>query len=146
MVALRERMGSAAAVRFVPPTRPSRHRVILHPVTSDRAVRHEVRLRWPSEPGPVYVSNQFAGQLASGADGRPENAILTLGAVHPPLLVGTEDEQMQALEQVQEVLITPIVRVALNRRRLDELIKVLSDTRDVWDRAERPTATDGGGS
>lgn len=68
---------------------------------------------------PVHYANQFVCQF------QPDEFILSIGNLTPPMLLGPPDEQQKQLQQLAYVPIRPIARIAMTPSRLRELIQVL---------------------
>ena len=85
-----------------------------------------------SEDVRVLLANQFLGQV-----GLQGEVLLTFGQLVPPTLVGEPDEVAEQLKQLSHVPAKPIARMALTRFGLDELIRVLNETRDNYDKAQQ---------
>lgn len=83
----------------------------------------EVPVVWVGQDDlPVVSVNQFLGQVEPGV------AFVTVGQVTPPMLGGGPDEQLAQLQRIPFVPIRTVVRLALSRQRLQELIEVLQGT------------------
>jgi hypothetical protein len=80
---------------------------------------------------PVLAANQFIGQIDH------DNIFLTLGTATPPLLFAENEEQLRTQAQsISYVPVRPVVRLAVTRSRLEELIQVLKTTADNYDRQQ----------
>lgn len=74
---------------------------------------------------PVNASNQFLGQAVA-----PDEVLLTFGYVAPPAILGGTDEERRAqAERLSFVPVQAQARFSMSRARLDELWKVLDETR-----------------
>jgi hypothetical protein len=77
----------------------------------------------------VLTSNQLIGQIDQ------DGIYLTFGMATPPLIMAPTPEEMRAqVERVGYVPVKPIARIAVSRRHLGELIKVLKQTAENFDR------------
>lgn len=83
---------------------------------------------------PLTAPNQFVGQ----SDG--DWAYLTIGALTPPMLLGTPEEQEEAATRLGYVQVRPIARMALTRKRLVELRDILNATIENHDFLSRGDA------
>ena len=95
-----------------------------------------VRLLWIGlDEKPVEFVNQFIGQSVQG------EIFVSLGTVTPPVILGqTLEERRAQAEGLGYVPVRPVARLALTRRGLSELIKVLQDTETIYETQQ------GGGS
>lgn len=84
---------------------------------------------------PVLSANEFVGQV----HGR--EIYLTLGIVTPPIFTGLNGE-VDRLSQTY-VPARPIARVALTKPRLDELVDVLRQMQQMYER-DHPSENGGG--
>lgn len=102
-----------------------------------REVTHEgvqVGLIWPdAEDQAVLRANQFVYQLSPGPDGKPEELILVLGNVTPPLVLGTPEEVQAMMSALGAVAVRTHGRYSISRGRLDELIGLLIQAAQNWD-------------
>ncbi len=76
---------------------------------------------------PVHSANQFFGQVHDG------EIYLTVGVVTPPLLPADEAEAFARLTEMTYVPVRPIVRLALTKPRLDEVIGVLQEVQQMYE-------------
>jgi hypothetical protein len=96
----------------------------------------QIGVIWPDiEEQPVLAANQFVTQLSPGPDGRPEELVLIVGNVTPPLVLGQPDEVHAMLSAVGAVSAKAHGRFSLTRGRLDELVSVLAQAAHNWDQA-----------
>lgn len=87
----------------------------------------------------VQHVNQFIVQVGPPTlEGPPDGVYLALGHLSPPLIIGKDAEaQARELEALKDgVPIEILGRFHLSRVRLDELIKVLQETVDNYDKAD----------
>ena len=85
-----------------------------------------ISIIWPEvEEEPVYRANQFLGQLGPGPNGAPEEFVLTLGYVAPPVLLGSPEEQSASFGALGAISVKTLARVSMSRGRLAELANVL---------------------
>ena len=88
-----------------------------------------VPLTWLDvEDVPVFFANQFVIQYEQ------DEFILTLGQMTPPLLLGTPEEQVDQLENLDFVPVKPLARIAFTRARLRELVQLLAGSGEMYDR------------
>lgn len=110
-------------------------------------VPFQVRVYWGDvEHLPVIAANQFMLQQAlltpadpgagAASSGDPDEVILTVGHLAPPLLQGTPDEQRAAVTQVSQVTVRPVARFSVRRAKLAELRDVLAKILDDTDHAQ----------
>lgn len=98
--------------------------------------RMPVSLIWPEvEEEPVFRANQFLGQISTTSAGTPEDFLLTIGYVAPPVLLGTPDEQRATMGALGAVSVRTLCRVSMSRERLGELIQMLQGVAQQFDRA-----------
>jgi len=64
----------------------------------------------------IAHANHFVLQISP-----PDQFILVIGQVAPPLILGDEDESRQQLEQIAYIPAKPLARVALTQARVEEL-------------------------
>ena len=86
------------------------------------------------EETPVLRSNQCAVQLVAGPDGKPDEAVLVMGNVTPPLLSGSPEEYGAMLSLTGALTVKTLGRYSMSRGRLGELIQYLTAQADAWDR------------
>ena len=81
------------------------------------------------DEAPVVFANQFVGQV------QQDEIIVSLGSmVLPPIMAGTQEERREQISAVSHVAIRPVLRFALTRRRAEEMMLVLRDTLEIYDR------------
>jgi hypothetical protein len=91
----------------------------------------QIGLSWEGvEDLPMLLVNQVLGQV-----GQQGEVILTFGQVAPPILMGDLDQQRERAQGIPFVPIKPVARLALTRAGLDDMIHILNQTRDNYDRA-----------
>lgn len=73
-------------------------------------------------------------QIGSGPEG-PEDIIVTLGHVAPPVVLGTSEEQQALMMAIGAISVRPLCRVSLSRARLGELIGALQSVAQAFDMA-----------
>lgn len=76
-----------------------------------------------AEEVPILFANQFMGQVDDHGE-----AIITVGQVTPPAILGTPEQQAEQIQNVAFVPVKPIARIALGTERLRELVAVLQQT------------------
>jgi hypothetical protein len=88
-----------------------------------------VRLLWVDlDETRVEGANQMIGQVEQ------DEIFLTFGIVTPPVLLGGPEEMRQQATGLGYVPVRPITRLQVTRRRLEDFIRVLQDTRDNYDK------------
>jgi hypothetical protein len=81
---------------------------------------------WPDvEDLTVYACNQFLVQISAGSDGRPEDLILTLGFIAPPVILGTPEEQQASAMALQAVSVKGVSRVSMSRGNAEQLMNLI---------------------
>jgi hypothetical protein len=85
-----------------------------------------------AEDVPVLLANQFIGQV-----GQQNEVVLTVGQVVLPALLGNPEQQIEQAREMSEVPIRILARLGLTRDGLDELIRVLEQTRVNYDKAQQ---------
>lgn len=75
---------------------------------------------------PIMAVNQFLLQLSAPVGPGADEAILSLGYLAPPILVGSTEEQRQAAQELHHVKVQPVARVSLSKKRLKELADLLN--------------------
>lgn len=92
--------------------------------------RREVPLTWIGiEDVPILTINQMLGQALT-----PQEFILTLGQVAPPVLLGTEEQRREQLQMITFAAVKPVARIGLTRQRVEELIRILTETLHTADK------------
>ena len=95
-----------------------------------------IRVLWDGiENVPIMLTNQALGQV-----GQQGEVILTFGQLAPPVLAGDPDQQREQAKGIPFIPIKPVARLALTRAGLEDLIRVLKETRDNYDKAQETTA------
>ncbi|MCX4587047.1 hypothetical protein [Streptomyces sp. NBC_01481] len=80
---------------------------------------------------PVLAANQFVGQIDR------DGIFLTFGSVTPPFLFAENADQLRTqAEAISYVPVRPLVRLAVSRKYLDELIMTLKQTAENYDRQQ----------
>jgi hypothetical protein len=98
----------------------------------------EYRLRWTEgEDVPVLLTNQFLGQI-----GQQNEVVLTFGQVTLPALLGSPEQQAEQAKEISQVPVSILGRFTVSRAGLDELIRVLNDTRANYDRVQQRVGED----
>jgi hypothetical protein len=80
---------------------------------------------------PIALVNNALGQV-----GQQGEIILSFGQLTPPPLMGTVEQQQEQARQIERLLIKPVARLGLTREGLDDLIRILSETRDNFDKIQ----------
>jgi len=83
------------------------------------------------EDTPILLANQFMSQFAQ------HEFIVAFGQASPPILLGTQEQRTQQLKQINFIPIKTIARLGFTRTRLQELVTVLQQNLDNYDRAQR---------
>jgi hypothetical protein len=81
---------------------------------------------------PIQYVNQAIGQVGRGGE-----FFLSLGQLTPPPLVGTPEQQAEQAQQISYVPIKPVARLGLTRLGVEELIGVLQQTLQNYDRVQK---------
>jgi hypothetical protein len=79
------------------------------------------------------AANQFVSQVTG--TGAPDEIIITIGHVSPPVIIGSAEEQRQLAAAIQSLKIRPLLRVSLTRQRLGELADVIAAAAKQYDEA-----------
>jgi hypothetical protein len=96
----------------------------------------QISIIWPEvEEEPVFRANQFLGQISPGPTGAPEDFILTIGHVAPPVMLGTLDEQRATMSALGAVSVRTLSRVSMSRGNLEALIRILQTAVGQFDSA-----------
>jgi hypothetical protein len=85
---------------------------------------------------PIVLVNNALGQV-----GQQGEIILSFGQLTPPPLIGTLEQQQEQARRIERLAIKPVARLGLTRAGLDDLIRVLNETRDNYDRIQEVKAT-----
>ena len=92
-----------------------------------------IRIVWDGvENLPILLANQVIGQV-----GQQGEVILSFGQAAPPILIGDPEQQLEQAREIPFISIKPVTRLALTRDGLDDLIRVLNETRDNYDKTQR---------
>ncbi len=90
----------------------------------------QIPLSWEGiEDLPILLANQVIGQV-----GQQGEVILSFGQASPPVLIGDPEQQREQAGEIPFVPIKPVARLALTRVGLDDVIRILSETRANWDK------------
>ena len=81
------------------------------------------------EDVPILFSNQFYGQF------HQTEFIITFCQIQPPLLVGTQEEVRQQAEHISAVPARVVARIGLTTQRMTELIRVLQENLQNYERS-----------
>jgi len=105
-------------------------------VTESENSSVQVSVIWPGvDDLPVLRSNIALVQVGSSLGGGPEDIILVLGHVAPPVLLGTPEEQQASMRTISAVTARSLVRVSMSRDRVAALVQALQGTIDQIDDA-----------
>lgn len=92
----------------------------------------EIPLSWVGlEDVPLFFANQFICQF------NQDEFILTIGQMAPPALLGDEEQRTRQLEQLDQIPVRPLARIAFTPSRLVELINVLEANRWQYEQAQQ---------
>ena len=81
---------------------------------------------------PVLFVNQVIGQV-----GQQGEVILTFGQLVPPAILGeTQAEREQQARSISHVPVKPVARLAMTRVGLEELMRILRDTAENYDKVQ----------
>lgn len=97
-------------------------------------MRQEVTLPivWSgTEDVPIVFVNQVLGQV-----GRQGEVVLAFGQLTPPALLGTPEQQREQAREISFLPVKPVARLAFTRVGLDDLIGVLEQTRDNYQKIQ----------
>lgn len=95
-----------------------------------------IPLIWPDiEELPVYRANQFISQNGQGPDGKPEEIVLSLGYIAPPVILGTPEEQQATARALGAVSVKALARVSISRGHVAQLVELLRAQLELFDRA-----------
>jgi hypothetical protein len=84
------------------------------------------------EDVPILFVNQVLGQV-----GQQSEVILTFGQLSPPAILGEDPEERERqLKSMSRIPIKPIARLGLTRAGLEQLVAVLHQTLDNYDKAQ----------
>jgi hypothetical protein len=84
---------------------------------------------------PIVLANNALGQV-----GQQDEIILSFGQLTPPAIYGDLERQREQAQQIERLAVKPVARVGLTRAGLDDLIRILSGTRDNYDRMQEARA------
>ncbi len=82
---------------------------------------------------PVQFVNQAMGVVTR------DEIVLTLGALVPPAIIGTEEERRAQAENVQFIQIRPVARVGITEAGCEQMIKVLKESLSNFRAQPQPT-------
>jgi hypothetical protein len=92
-----------------------------------------IPFRWPGiEETPILTANQFLLQI-DPVGTEPDLMILTVGQATPPAVVGTPDQQLRRLQEIESVDVRVLARYSVTSRRLKELVDALKKVQAVFD-------------
>jgi hypothetical protein len=84
-----------------------------------------------AEDVPVLYANQFVVQFMQ------DGFILTVGQLTPPILLGTGEEKREKAKQLSLVPVKVVARLAIDRRRVEELVNLLRTQLERFDEEKR---------
>ena len=107
-------------------------RAIIHNVTeSDNPSELNLKIYWPDVADmPVLRLNQFVGQLPTS-----EEALLAVGYVAPPIVIGDPTETRAFMSAMGSVGVKAYGRYSFTRTSMKELIGILVGLDQQWDEA-----------
>ncbi|MGH8933021.1 MAG: hypothetical protein ACRDZO_20950 [Egibacteraceae bacterium] len=77
---------------------------------------------------PIQFANQFVSQFQSN------EFIVTIGQLAPPMILGPPEERAEQFQNLAFVTVRPLARFGLPASRLRELIQVLSENLEGYER------------
>jgi hypothetical protein len=80
---------------------------------------------------PIVLSNNALGQV-----GQHEEIILSFGQLTPPVIYGDLARQREQAQGIDRIVVRPVARLGLTRGGLDDLIRILTATRENFDRTQ----------
>jgi hypothetical protein len=81
---------------------------------------------------PVLFVNQVLGQVGQQAE-----VILTFGQIVPPAILGeTPEERVNQARTLTHIPIKPVARLAMTRAGLEELMRILRETAENYDKVQ----------
>lgn len=92
----------------------------------------DLNVQWPKVVPSAQIINQFSGQIGAGPAGLPEEVILTVGHVAPPILWGNEEQQVEQAREQTSLEIQAVSRFTMTPARARELLNVLQGTLEVY--------------
>ena len=101
-------------------------------MADDELTKVAVPLLWVgADELPVLAANQLITQV----DG--DYIYLHFGHATPPVILGDAEQRQEQLEQLEYVPVRPIVRLAVSRRHLGEVIELLQGAAENYDNYPR---------
>ncbi len=89
----------------------------------------DISIAWVGvEDTPIVFANQFVIQH------EPEEFILTVGQLAPPMLLGTNEQKAEQAKQLDYVPIKALARIGMSRKRMQELVAVLQGNLEQHDK------------
>jgi hypothetical protein len=94
----------------------------------------EVPLVWLGlEDMPIFTANQFLGQV------QDDEFFIAIGQATPPPITGrTADERRAQAKAITAVPAKTLCRLGMTRHRVEELIRVLTNTLEIHDKQKAP--------
>jgi hypothetical protein len=101
---------------------------------TEEFIQKRVRLVWAGmEDMPILYTNQALGQVGSHGE-----ILLSFGQASPPAFIPESDEETaRVLEELSELPIKPVARLALTRTSLEQLIGALQTTLNNYDQVQQ---------
>lgn len=120
----------------VPPGRPP---------CNDRVMSEEMQrldqaftVQWPGAGAVVIqTANQFLAQIDVAGE-HPDQLILAIGQVTPPVVLGTPEQKRAQLEEIDEINVNTLARYSITLARLRELIGLLQQVERVLEGGKIP--------
>ena len=84
---------------------------------------------------PIALVNNALGQV-----GQQDEIIVSFGQLTPPVLYGDLEQQREQAQQIERLAVRPVARLGLTRAGLDDLIRILTGTRDNYDKVQQAKA------
>jgi hypothetical protein len=95
-------------------------------------------VQWPGV-GAVIIqtANQFLAQIDAAGE-HPDQLILAIGQVTPPVVLGTPEQKRAQLGEIDEINVNTIARYSITLARLRELIGLLQQVERVLEGGKIP--------
>jgi hypothetical protein len=85
--------------------------------------------------GPEEVPIQFANQFLVQVN--EEEVIITVGQVSPPIVLGTAEQQMEAMQAVEVVPVRVASRIAMTGNTFRKLLRAMTAVNERYDEVAR---------
>ena len=107
-------------------------------MTSDRPPAESELITVPMAwAGVDAIDTRTANEFLITPDPHDDLMYLTVGFVSAPVLMGTEEEQLQQLRDIKFVTVRPLGRYALTRQRARQLADLLNESLGPYDDQRR---------